>query len=242
MTSAARGDHSRTLQSLFRRRRIATLLQLRSALGVSSRTTILGALRSAGYLSSYSHAGKYYTLDTIPKFDERGLWRHGEVCFSKHGTLRKTLVVLVTESKAGYLHEELEDVVGLRVYDTLRSLFEQDEIGRLRIEVAYLYVAADPTRASIQLSQREAMRAAQQAVSERSDEPVAGTSPALELTRVIDVLVAVIHAPKDDAYSIAARLRTGGLVVTDEQVEAVFERYRLGVKKTASSPSRRSRH
>jgi len=193
-------------------------------------------------LSSYSHAGKYYTLNTIPKFDKRGLWLHKEVRFSKHGTLRKTLVVLVTQSPAGYMHEELEVIVGLRVHDTLRSLFEANEIGRVRVEVAYIYVAADPTRASIQLSQREAMRAAQAAVVEKSAAPVAGASSALDLARVIDVLVAVIHAPKDDAYSISARLRAGGLVVTDEQVEAVFERYALGVKKTARSRSRRSRH
>jgi hypothetical protein len=57
---------------------------------------------------------------------------------------------------------------------------------------------------------------------------------------VIDVLVAVIQAPKDDAHAIAARLRATGLAVSDEQVEVVFAQYGLE-KKTARSRSTRSR-
>lgn len=243
MPSRTRGDHSRALKSLFRRKPIATLQELRRGLRVKSRTTILGALRNAGYLSSYSHAGRYYTLNHIPTFDRRGLWFHGEVRFSKHGTLRRTVVVLVTEAIAGHTHEELAVVLGLRVHDTLRSLVETGEIGRVHIDVAYVYVAVDSTRASEQLSQREAMRAEEAVAtqSRASATPLAAPS-ALDLARVIDVLVAVIHAPKDDAHTIAARLRAGGLVVTNEQVEAVFEQYELAVKKTARSRSRRSRH
>jgi hypothetical protein len=193
-------------------------------------------------LSSYSHAGKYYTLNHIPMFDRRGLWFHGEVRFSKHGTLRRTVVVLVTEASAGHTHEELAVVLGLRVHDTLRSLVETSEIGRVHIGVAYIYVAADPTRASEQLSQREALRATKAATQQRASAVPLAASSAPDLARVIDVLVAVIHAPRDDAHTIAARLRAEGLVVTNEQVEAVFEQYELAVKKTARSRSRRSRH
>jgi len=62
----------------------------------------------------------------------------------------------------------------------------------------------------------------------------------LDLPRVVEVLVAVIHAPQDDATTIAARLRAGGVAVTDAQVEAVLAQYPLQ-KKTAPSRSPRSR-
>jgi len=58
---------------------------------------------------------------------------------------------------------------------------------------------------------------------------------------VVDLLLAVIRAPKDDADTIAARLRAGGLAVEDGQVEAVLAQYGLE-KKTARSRSRRSPH
>ena len=54
------------LQKLFRIRLVARLEDLRQALKRQSRTTILHALRAVGYLTSYSHAGRYYTLKRIP--------------------------------------------------------------------------------------------------------------------------------------------------------------------------------
>jgi len=188
-----------------------------------------------GYLSSYSHAGRYYTLGDIPTFAAHGLWFYGEARFSKHGTLRATVVVLVREAPAGHTHEELQGIVGLRIHDTLRSLVADRVLGRERVEAVYLYVDADLKRAAAQLEQRRRMRAAP---------PIAPgvdkRSPPLDLARVVDILLAVIHGPKEDAAAIAARLRQGGLAVSDEQVEAVFTQYGLE-KKTALSRSRRSR-
>ncbi len=232
-------DYSPKLHSLFRRKRVVTIKELHQALGVSSRMTVLAALRKVGYLSSYSHAGKYYTLVDIPTFDERGLWFHGDTRFSRHGTLRRTVVVLVTEAPAGHTHEELAIILGLRVHDTLRSLVEDNEIGRVLVDVVYVYVSADPDTASAQLSRREAITTAV-APAKEPQAPTVGPVLELDLAGVVDVLVAVIHAPKDDARTIAARLRAAGLVVADEQVAAVFEHYGLSEKKTAYSRSRRS--
>lgn len=235
MTAAhLRDPRVRTLEKLFRRRPVVPLHALQRALGRSTRT-VFRVLDRLGYLSSYSHAGAYYTLRAIPQFDAHGLWFHGEVRFSKHGTLRATVVVLVCEAPAGYQHEELEAILGLRVHDTLRSLVEARALGRERVAAVYVYLAPDAERAAAQL---EARRRLAQAPPPR----VAAAAPpaALDLSRVVEVLVAVIHAPKDEAATIAARLRAGGVAVTDEQVTAVFAQYALQ-KKTARSRSPRSR-
>lgn len=233
MADHRRDEAGEALERLFRRKPVVELEALRSALGTTSRTTVFRALRRVGYLTSYSHAGRYYTLRTAPRFDGRGLWFCGEVRFSAHGTLRATIVVLVKEAPAGRTHEDLEVILGLRVHDTLRSLVEAKEVGRERIEAVYVYVDSDPGRAAAQLERRR--RPA------RSEPVGVGPlpPPPLDLARVVDVLLAVIHAPKDDARTIAARLRASGLAVEDEQVEAVFSQYDLG-KKTARSRSRRS--
>jgi hypothetical protein len=39
-----------------------------------SRRSLFRDLASLGYLTSFTHAGRYYTLADIPQFDERGLW------------------------------------------------------------------------------------------------------------------------------------------------------------------------
>ena len=58
--------------------------RLREALG--------GHLCRSVYLSSYTHAGRYYTLENISKFDEQGLW------FYRDGTLKETTAVQVEQT------------------------------------------------------------------------------------------------------------------------------------------------
>jgi hypothetical protein len=222
----------RSLEKLFERKPVAQITELRRALGVRSRTTVFFALKATGYLTSYSHAGRYYTLGCMPKFDAYGLWAVGGIRFSRHGTLRATIVVLVCEAATGCTHEELTGLLGLRVHDTLRSLVETHSLGREQVQAVYVYLDPDADHAQAQLAERRRKTA--------EPAPVQGIPPPLDPTRVIDVLLAVIHAPKDGARAIAVRLRAAGLAVSDAQVDAVFAQYELG-KKTARSRSARSR-
>lgn len=232
-----RATQAQRLEKMFRRKMVVQLGDLRRSLGTSDRTA-LRVLNRLRYLTSYSHAGRYYTLTHIPEFDKRGLWFHGEIRFSAHGTLRATIVVLVNQAPAGHTHDELEVILALRVHDTLRSLVEAGQIGRERVDAVYVYVDTESEHAQAQLQRRrETAGAARTAVAQTAPpEP----SPPLDLARVIDVLLAVIHAPKDNARKIAARLQASGLSIDDEQVEAVFRQYSLQ-KKTARSRSRPSR-
>ncbi len=214
------------LQKLFRTRPVARLDDLRQALKRQSRTTILHALRAVGYLTSYSHAGRYYTLERIPQFDPKGLWRYRQIGFSSRGALRATLIHLVETSPAGQTHTELQDLLHLRVHDTLRLLVRARELKRKPFQDTYVYLSTKPRRASQQWAQRQQL----------APVPVPGD---LHPSRIIAVLVDVLHHPHDDARAVSRRLRTLGHTVTPEQVEAVWAHYDL--KKTPRSRSPRSR-
>ena len=212
------------LDELYRTRQVAPLDDLRAALHTQSRTTIFRVLSAAGYLTSYSHAGRYYTLKRIPRFDSNGIWLHRGIGFSRYGTLRATVIHLVEISPAGQTHSELQDVLQLRVHDTLRLLIQNHALTRKQFQDAYLYLSSKPKRASTQWAQRQQLAAAAVPVE-------------LEPSRVIDVLINVVRHPSDDAGAVSRRLRTLGHAVTAEQVAAVFARYDL--KKTARSRSPR---
>lgn len=216
------------LNQLFRHKRAALLDDLRAALGTASRTTIFRILKSVGYFTSYSHAGRFYTLRNIPKFDRLGLWSWRDIGFSSHGTLRATSVFLIEQSEAGQTHEELQRQLSLRVHDTLRSLVKQGIITRERFGDIYIYLSADPKKANTQMAARQIIHVA----------PPAALVPP-DLLLVIDVLVEVIRHPHEDAAAIAGRLRACGRLVTPKQVEEVFHAY--GVKKTARSRWPKSR-
>ena len=72
MFKSPRDAHVLALEQFFKRNLVAQLPELRGALKVRSRTTVFFALKTVGYLTSYTHAGRYYTLTHIPRFDEHG--------------------------------------------------------------------------------------------------------------------------------------------------------------------------
>ena len=70
------------IATLLRQQKIATLPELMAALGTDARRTVFRKLKELSSRTSYSHRGRYYTLDDVAAFDELGLWAHEEVWFS----------------------------------------------------------------------------------------------------------------------------------------------------------------
>jgi len=63
---------SEDLRSFFFDHTIGTMEQLKDVLGTSVDMTIYRKLRQLSYLTSYSHHGKYYTLEELTDFDSFG--------------------------------------------------------------------------------------------------------------------------------------------------------------------------
>jgi hypothetical protein len=216
---------------LFQRQSITDLATLSAALQTSSRMSVFRRLAVLGYLSSYSHAGRYYTLRDIPQFDRDGLWQYQGVCFSRDGSLKATVERLVEQSAAGRTHPELHARLQVRVHNTLLDLVEGRRIGRETMRGHYLYVSANPARAESQRILRQQQQAG--LLPPRLPEPPTAV--------VIEVLLDLVQSARlrPDAGRVTERLAARGLPVTVEQIEAIFSRY--GLKKTAPSRSPRWR-
>ena len=161
-TSAPPADD---LRQLFRVNSILTLDELKSALGTQVAMTVFRKLRPLGYLSSYSHRGKYYTLNEIARFDQLGLWSHHHVRFSRHRTLINTCAVLVADSEAGYTADELDHLLHVQVKDPLRKLALQGRIRRSKVGPRWVHFSADSKRYQAQLRARHIGESASSATS-----------------------------------------------------------------------------
>lgn len=135
--------HNDRLVELFWERKIATMTELKAALGTAVDLTVFRKLKPLGYRSSYSHRGRYYTLDRVAVFDDRGLWSLRDVWFSRHGTLVRTAEAFVIGSEAGYYSEELDNVLHVGTKDVLLSLFRMGRVGREVVLGRYLYFSPD---------------------------------------------------------------------------------------------------
>lgn len=141
---------------LLRRTKIATLDQLSDALGPASPITVFRKLDQLHYRTSYSHRGRYYTLDRFARFDDSGLWSHDAVWFSRFGTLVDTAAAFVNRSPSGYFVAELDQALHVSVQDTLLQLVNQGRLVRQQISGLYLYCSADPAQRQRQLQARQA--------------------------------------------------------------------------------------
>ena len=145
---------------LLRKQKIATMPELMVALGTDARRTVFRKLEQLLYRTSYSHRGRYYTLEEVAQFDARGLWVHREVWFSIYGTLLSTAAALVAEAEGGYFVEELDNALHVGTKDALRKLVGDAQLTRERVAGQFLYCAADAARRRQQLLARRSRLAA----------------------------------------------------------------------------------
>jgi hypothetical protein len=220
-----------SLHRLVRRERVVDLEALCEVLRTRSRMTVFRRLRKVGYLSSFSHGGRFYTLADVPAFDELGLWFHEGVGFSRLGTLKETVARQVEDAPDGRTHAELQHVLRVRVHNTLHGLLGENRIGRERWRDVSLYVSREQGRAATQVERR---REVEQVLEE--------ALRVLTTEETVEVLVEALRAaPEIPTHTeVAERLAARGIRVGSRLVLQVYERYGMEAgKKTSRSRSSR---
>jgi len=135
--------HAERVSRVLRRKTIATMPQLKKALGTSSDATVFRKLKQLSYRTSYTHGGRYYTLENLPSFNDRGLWFFEGVGFSRYGTLLSTVETFIGRSEVGWHENELAAVLQVSVKEALLRLVHQGRVAREKVGGRYLYGVAD---------------------------------------------------------------------------------------------------
>lgn len=208
------------LREEFLKRGVLDIKDVYKIIQTSSRTTAYRYLQKLEALSSYSHAGKYYTLKEVAEFDKDGLWHHGDISFSKHGTLMNTIVHLVAACDSGKSCSELEKQQRVYVQNALLELVKSKKLARQVVDGIYIYVSTDPNQSKKQIENRHS----QEKITPLPD------------WIIMQVLVATIKCVSGyvTANDVALQLKKQGSSVTLGQVQDVFKLYSLE-KKTPDS-------
>ena len=144
------------IEKFLKHHKIATIDQLKAALGNPARCTVFRKLGELEYLSSYSHRGKYYTLRSIARFNVLGLWDCRSVWFSRFGNLLDTAEALVRSSEAGYTATELKEVLHVKTKHALTQLVRSGRLQREPFESVYVYLSGEDPVADRQRKARSA--------------------------------------------------------------------------------------
>ena len=217
-------DSSAALEIFFKKNKLGTLTDLFPLLKTKSRMSVFRRLRELQYLSSYTHAGSYYTLHNIPDFDSSGLWYFKEVGFSKFGTLKESVLHFIEQSESGQTHGELERKLHVLVYNTLLDLVNSKKITRTKIDGDYVYFSIRPSKSAQQILQRKNYSHRLKHV---------GLSDWI----IIEILASIIRVTKGvciESSNIISDLSSRDIIVIDDQVDYVLRKFDL--KKTQDYP------
>ncbi|MCP4963933.1 MAG: hypothetical protein GY926_01725 [bacterium] len=209
------------LKTLFALRQCWMIEPLAASMGCAV-VSVRRLLRQAGYLRSYTHNGKWYTLDSIPAFDRHGIWVHEEIAFSRHGDLIKTIAHLLDKSPRGLSARELSEILHHPCQAVLTHLHKAERVARVRGAQAFVYLSSD---ASTRQRQRKALPAVERA-----------QRPPLTAEVAVFVLVDYIHHPSWSWRELVRGLKKNrGIVVSPEAIESFFAQH--GLKKRPASGS-----
>jgi len=192
------------LLRLLRDKRITILPELLRAVGSHVPLTVFRKLKELGYRTSYSHRGRFYTLDRFARFDEQGLWSQDSVWFSRYGTLLDTAETFVNRSRSGYFVAELEEALHVSVQDSLLHLVRQHRIARQLVSGLYLYCSADAATRERQLHTRQAASA-----ESVSDKRIAAPSGSDELKAAIILFYSLLDEKQRRLYAGLEALKLG---------------------------------
>jgi hypothetical protein len=170
--------------------------------------------------NSYNHNGRYYTLPEAPEFDGNGLWRWRDVCFSRYGNLKQTVIALVQHSSAGLDAGELRSLLGLDPRSFLSAFAADPQLRREKTQGRFVYYGADATVCSGQRKRR----GIQQATC-RQPTP----------SEAIAILVEKIKHPALSNEALSRQLRKQKVLIEAENLQNFFLCHNLTVKKTPHS-------
>lgn len=209
-------SRNRTLNEEAQRRfaaeKILTVPDLMEVLSCSL-ATVRRRLNEWDARTSYNKNGRYYTLPAIPIFNRDGIWRYGDVYFSRYGSLKNTVIALAARSPKGLTHTELQQIIGMNPKCFMARFKELPGIRKERYKNHILYFSSDPEAYAAQKRNRFPLK------------PSAGALP--PDAQAILILVELIRHPGLSGDELAARLQREGNAVQPETIAALFDRYRI---------------
>ena len=197
--------HSETVKRLLVESKMATMVELKEAMGTNVDATIFRKLRELSYLRSYSHRGKYYTLPEVARFDEQGLWSYQSVHFSKEGSLLDTMEQHVDYSLSGYFEYELESLLHVGVRAAVLRLLKDRRIDRQKVSGRYLCCSARKRKRNRQLAERKK----QQSISDSALDPIGPEVLFQEGKTILELFLSLLDEKQRRLYAGLESIKIG---------------------------------
>ncbi len=205
----------------FTQKKIVTVPELALLLQCSP-TTVCRRLKEWNVYTSYNKNGQYYTLPSIPQFSKKGLWQYRGIFFSKHGTLKNTIIHFVRISEKGLSNSELAEIIGVNPHSFMPQFKELAELRREKYGRQVVYYSSEQ---QVHQSQKE---------KRFPPEPPLGKLP--PDAESIAILVERIRNPKSNIVELSRILSQKGYTIGEGTIRGLFQYHGLLKKTQDTSP------
>ncbi len=202
------------LAELFKQEKCYTIDELSWRLNYSL-ISIRRFLKVIGYYSSFTHNSKWYTLRSIPSFNQNGIWFYQDIGFCKHGNLNQTIGRFIDKSFQGLTAKDLFNMLSVPCHPVLNQMYKKKKIDRYHTGFVYLSVSESKKR--LQLKRLQVLTPAQKI--ERLNPQTA-----------VYVLVELIKNPKASFVELSVAVNKKGVKASQRAIAQLFKDYDL--KKT----------
>ena len=220
---AKKPSYPNLIRQFLQSKTVMTLKEIRHELANRPRSSLFRDLQKVEILTSYSHAGQYHALQSTVKFNRDGLWFYDHIAFSRHGTLKKTLVDTISDSPAGMTHKELKTLLRIQVQNPLTHLIKAKTLQRRSSPgQIFVYLSNEDSQAQEHWQKRRAI-----------DETTTGMTLPSESV-VIDILLEIIRGDERvvNESVLGSRLKKRGIDVPQQKLVYVLTYY--DIKKNRS--------
>lgn len=208
---------------LFKQRKVMTVLELSRRMECSI-PTIRKRLSRWRVYTSYNQNGRYYLMPDIPRFDENGLWEYRGIRFSRFGTLKQTVLQLISSSQQGLSASEIGTLVGVDPRSFMLQFRDVPEIHREKIKGTYIYFRGNPTEYLVQKKKRETAAAEREFFLPSDSEAIV-------------ILVDILKHPRTTIKESVVRVRRKGIAIGEQTIRNLLDYHTITLKKTPGTLS-----
>ncbi len=201
------------LKKLFNRKKCYTIEELSQKISYSI-VSIRRFLKTLGYYSSFTHNSRWYTLSTIPEFSNRGLWFHQEIGFSKHGSLKKTILHFIDKSPQGLTAKDISNILSVPCHPVLNQMYNKGQIDRFKTLQGFVYLSIEGEKMKDQFNRLQHKLPAKKT---RKLTPQAA----------VYVLVEYIKQPNSSFIELSKAVKKKKIIASSEAIAKFFEEHDL---------------
>lgn len=207
------------IRALFDNQACWTIDHLNQALDYSI-ISIRRFLKQLGYFTSFTHNSKWYTLDSIPSFNNNGIWFCNDIGFSRYGNLKQSILHHIDKSPRGLSARQLADIFSISCHAVLNHMYTSATIERVKETSGFIYVSADLEKKDQQLTQLN------------SAQHIDPTHQKLSAHSAVYVLVEYIKQPQASFTELSEAVAKKQIIATPEAIARFFDEHDLSSKKT----------